>query len=231
MKYEAVIFDLFGTLVQNFTVQQHEGSLEQMAEMLSAPSSDFIRLWYETFNERCTGIFKSPEENIDHVCRELGVKVDDSRRSDAARVRHDLTRNNMIPFPDTIHVLSTLKSAGCKTGLITDCSSEVPALWQDTPFASLFDVTLFSCVVGVKKPDPRIYHLAAEKLAVRPEDCLYVGDGSSNELTGAAEAGMNPVLVLDPAEDNPGIHRVEYEGADWEGPVISSLKEVLNLVK
>ena len=65
MKYEAVIFDLFGTLVKNYTVEQHEGVLRQMASVLSAPSDDFVKLWYESFNERCLGIFKTPEDKID----------------------------------------------------------------------------------------------------------------------------------------------------------------------
>ena len=73
--------------------------------------------------------------------------------------------------------------------------------------------------------------MAAERLEVKPGECLYVGDGSSNELTGAAAAGMHSVLVRHPDEDNSGIHRVDYEGAKWEGPVITSLKEVLNLVE
>jgi putative hydrolase of the HAD superfamily len=231
MKYEAVIFDLFGTLIRNFTVEQHEGSLEQVASILAAPAEGFIRLWYSSFKERCTGILQTTEDNIDYVCRELGVEVDDSRRSDAARIRYDLTRNSMVPFPDTIQVLSTLKSEGYRTGLVSDCSSEVPAVWQETPFAPLIDVAVFSCSVGIKKPDPGIYHLAAERLAVRPEDCLYIGDGSSNELTGAAAVGMHPVLLLIPEEDNPGIHRINYEGADWKGPVIQSLSEVLTLVE
>ena len=73
MKYKAVIFDLFGTLVKNFTVQQHEGTLGQMAEILSAPRDEFIQLWYGTFTMRCLGELKTPEENVEYVCRELGT--------------------------------------------------------------------------------------------------------------------------------------------------------------
>ncbi len=231
MKYAAVIFDLFGTLINNFSTQQHEGVLRQMATVLSAPSEDFVRLWYETFNDRCMGILKTPEDNIDYVCRKLGVPVEDTRRSLAARIRLNLTVSSMTPVPESIAVLSHLKSEGYKTGLVTDCSAEVPAIWQDTPFAPLFDVTVFSCVVGLKKPDPRIYQLAAERLGIEPSSCLYIGDGSSQELTGADAVGMHPVLIHDPEEDTSTIHRVNAEAEEWDGPVISSLKEVLELVK
>ena len=231
MKYKAVIFDLFGTLVKNFTVQQHEGTLGQMAEILSVPRDEFIHLWYSTFDMRCLGELKTPEENVEYVCRELGIAVDKDLVEKAVRIRYALTRDTMIPLPGAIDMLSFLKKQGMKIGLVSDCSSEVPKIWPDTPFDQLFDITIFSCSEGVKKPDPQIYTLAVEKLDVNPEACLYVGDGSSNELTGASAVGMYPVLIIDPEEDVSGTHRVDFEGMDWKGPVISSLKEVLNIVQ
>ena len=231
MKYKAVIFDLFGTLVDNYTIERHENVLRQMASVLSVPSKDFVRLWYETFNDRCMGIFKTPEDNIDYVCRKLGVPVEGSQMSIATSIRLDLTTNSMLPMPGAIATLSSLKMEGYKTGLVTDCSAEVPTIWQDTPFAPLFDVTVFSCKVGLKKPDPRIYQLVAEQLAVKPESCLYIGDGSSQELTGANAVSMHPVLIRDPKEDSRVMHRVEAETDRWDGPAISSLSEVLDLVK
>ncbi|MFC2021065.1 HAD family hydrolase [Chloroflexota bacterium] len=231
MKYKAVIFDLFGTLIENFTKERHENVLRQMAAVLSVPSEDFIRLWYQTFNDRCTGFFKSPEENIDYVCRELGASIDKDKKNEAALIRYHLTESTLLPVPGAIETLIWLKSEGYKMGLVTDCSAEVPSAWNDTPFSPLFDATVFSCRAGLKKPDPRIYLLAAEQSAVKPEDCLYIGDGSSNELTGAAAVGMHPVLIRDPQEESGIVHRVEAEADRWKGPVISSLKEVLELAK
>ena len=231
MKYSAVIFDLFGTLINNYSIQQYEDVLRQMASVLSAPSEDFVRLWYDTFNERCTGVFQSVEANIDYVCQKLGLTAEDSQRGLAARIRLDLTVRSMTPVPDATEVLSYLKSHGYKTGLISDCSSEIPAIWESTPFAPLIDVAIFSSKAGMKKPAPRIYQLATEQLAIGPEKCLYIGDGSSQELTGASAVGMHPVLIRDPDEDSTEVHRVNDEAKGWDGPVISSLKEVLDLVE
>ena len=83
----------------------------------------------------------------------------------------------------------------------------------------------------MQKPDPRIYRLAAEQLAVEPAACLYVGDGESHELTGALRVGMHPVLVRVPGEDSSDLFRVNYEAEEWDGPVISSLKEILPLLE
>jgi putative hydrolase of the HAD superfamily len=157
--------------------------------------------------------------------------VEKDRVEKAALIRYSLTKDTLIPLPGAIEMLDSLKEQGMKTGLVSDCSSEVPNIWTNTPFGHLFDITIFSCTEGVKKPDPQIYTLAAEKLGVDPEDCLYIGDGSSNELTGAAAVGMHLVLIIDPEEDQAGTHRVDFEGGDWIGPVISSLKEVLYIVQ
>ena len=231
MKYKAVIFDLFGTLIHNFNTEEYQTVLRSMASVLLASSDDFIRLWNETFSDRCTGILKSPEGNIEYVCRELGVSIDSDQTSEAALIRYAQTRSTLIPAPGAIETLTRLRMEGYKTGLVTDCSDEAPSIWPDTPFAPLFDVTVFSCQAGIKKPDPRIYRLAAKQLEVEPENCLYVGDGSSQELTGAAAVGMHPVLIRDPEEDSSTVHRVNSENEEWDGPVISTLSEVPDLLK
>ncbi|MFC2011867.1 HAD family hydrolase [Chloroflexota bacterium] len=116
-----------------------------------------------------------------------------------------------------------------KLGLISNCSPETPVIWEDTSFPPLFNVTVFSSSAGVKKPDPRIYQLAVERLVVNPESCLYIGDGDSNELTGALSAGMHPVMIRIADEDSAQPHvSIKQE---WDGPVISSLKEILALIE
>lgn len=231
MKYAAVIFDLFGTLVDNFSLREIRGVLTQMASIVSAPSDDFVQMWFDTFYERGTGVFKSGEDNIKHICQELGANAEDTQIRQAAQIRHEFTVRSLKPRADAVEVLSYLKSKDYKTGLITDCSSEVPSIWKDIPFAPLIDVALFSCIVGIKKPDPRIYKLAVEQLAVEPNKCLYVGDGSSQELTGAAQVGMHPVLISIPSLDITDVHRIDTEAEQWDGPTILSLKDILSLVR
>lgn len=227
MKYKAVIFDLFGTLVNNFSIREQNAILLQMASIVSAPADEFMRLWFGIFNERATGVFGSLEGNIEHICRKLGILAKAHQIQQAAKIRYDFTRQALRPRPDAVQVLSALKSRGYNTALITDCSAETLAAWKDMPFAPLIDVAVFSCSVGLKKPDPRIYRIATDQLGVEPETCLYIGDGSSGELTGAAQVGMHPVL-LSLLEDNPDAHQIDRE--EWAGPTISSLSEVLMLV-
>ena len=159
-----------------------------------------------------------------HICYASGVRADAQQIARAVELRLEYLRGVLTPRKYTVETLTQLRASGYKLGLISDCSSEVPALWPQTPFAPLLDVTVFSCEVKITKPDPRIYQMVSDALRVTPDRCLYVGDGGSGELTGASEFGMDPVLIRAPYDTVTG-HRQE-----WAGTRVSELREVLDLV-
>ena len=227
VKYLAVIFDLFGTLANNFSSREYEDTLVQMASILSLPSDDFRQVWFETSRNRNTGDLKDCEAKIGYICSELGVQPERRQVRHAVQVRLNYIRHVMKPRLGTAEVLSRLRERNCKTGVISDCSDEIPVIWPEIPLASLIDVAVFSCSVGFRKPDPRIYELAAERLHVPLEQCLYVGDGGSMELSGALRVGMHPVLIRLDAESTER-HLINRE--QWDGPTIHSLSEVLTMV-
>jgi phosphoglycolate phosphatase-like HAD superfamily hydrolase len=70
--------------------------------------------------------------------------------------------------------------------------------------------------------------IMCEQLAVNPQACLYVGDGSSRELTGASRVGMHAVLIRVPYEDSDDAHRLDAE--EWQGSTVSALEDLLALV-
>jgi putative hydrolase of the HAD superfamily len=228
MKYKAVIFDLFGTLVDNFTRSDYESVMVNIADILKAPKEAFLKLWKSSFNDRVTGVHSDQRESFTIICRELKIQVSPEQMQRAFDLRMDFSRHTTIPREGSVEVLATLRKDGYKTGLISDCTGEIPLIWDETPFANLFDVKIFSCVVKTKKPDPRIYRMAIDHLKVKPEECLYVGDGSSKELTGALKMGMHPVRIRSP-HDRDEEHFMERED-DWTGPKIAYLEEVLDLV-
>ncbi len=227
-RFRAVVFDLFGTLIQNLQRQEFENTLAEVAASLSLPASDFIRLWGETHEKRSIGFFHYLEADIDHICRTLGTQPDSEALSRAAGTIRSLARVWLSRYrDDAIETLAQLKELGYKTGLISNCTASTPSVWGQTPLGDLIDTPIFSCSVGVKKPSREIYLLACERLASRPDQCVYVADGNEKELTGASLVGMNPVLFRGPDEDpyDEGLDRKE-----WKGPVISELKMILNQV-
>jgi putative hydrolase of the HAD superfamily len=225
--FQAVIFDLFGTLVENFSVSEYQEVLGAMAAVLGVSAGDFARTWMGTFAERTTRGSERTEDDIELMCSHLGVEVGNDAVETIAPMRRDFTRRQMVPRYGALETLTELRAMGLGLGLITDCTIEVPQLWSETAFAPLFDVAVFSCIEGIKKPNPTIYHRACDRLAIEPAQCLYVGDGSSQELTGAERAGLHPVWLAVPAEDDPDVHRVDAER--WTGPSVAALAEVLSL--
>ena len=226
MKYKAIIFDLFGTLVDIIPQQEKDEVFRQMAAVLKAPPEELMRQWAETYDRRIKGGFKDYAENIKHMCRQMGIPFEDKQVEYAAGLRIELEKTELTPRKDAVEVLTHLKSQGYMTCLISDCSLMVPSVWPDTPFAGLIDVTVFSCSLKLRKPHPEFYRLAVEQLAVEPEECLYIADGMSGELAGALKTGMQAVKIQTPKDDVNNPYREE-----WDGTVISSLQEVLILLE
>lgn len=229
-RIRSVVFDFFGTLVPSFSLSGHTEILGQMADLVQAPRTHFIDRWFATFNERALGVIPDVASNILKICQEKNLSPSLEELEEAVSLRFSYGRKAMVPREAAIPTLRRLKGDGYRLGLISDCSSELPALWGNTEFPDFFDVTIFSCEVGVKKPDPKIYQLASEKLKVTPGECLYIGDGGSKELTGADAVGMHPVLLVDEAEAlSTDVHRIGAES--WDGTSISELNEVFGILK
>ena len=229
MKYQAVIFDLFGTLVDHYgSTGEYQAGLDAMAEALSVQAHDFTRLWGETYRQRNVGAFASIEANLEQICRDMSAPVEPPRIAEAVRIRLAFIQQALTPRPDAVETLERLRAAGCKIGLISNCSGDVPALWPETPFAPLVEAPVFSATAGLLKPDPRIYGLACDRLSVTPGDCLYVADGEGDELEAAVDAGMEAALIRVPYEERADLTRLDPQM--WRGPMVAAVAEVLTLV-
>lgn len=101
-------------------------------------------------------------------------------------------------------------------------------LFSQSDLAQYIDIPIFSCEEQLKKPARRIYEIACKRLNVEPEECVYVGDGSSEELTGAASVGMRPILKRADLCDVYDPHRSDVE--NWQGHVIDDISELCNIV-
>lgn len=102
-------------------------------------------------------------------------------------------------------------------------------LWPESPTAGLIDAPVFSCVEGVRKPDPRLFRAACQRLGVEPGACIYVADGYHGELATARALGMEAVLLEVPGE--PTSEFRPDEAATWAGRRIRALSELVGLVK
>ena len=169
--------------------------------MLGLDRDQFTREWSLVSADRMVGVL-STKTALLHICRRLGVLHREDRIQASVEVRFAQVRDGLTPRHGTVETLSSLRDRGLCIGLISNCSEEVSRLWDSTPFASLVDAAGLSCEVGLEKPDPQIYSTASERLGVYLAHCLFVGDGSGGELSGASQAGMKAVLMRAPDDQD-----------------------------
>ena len=135
--YKAVIFDLFGTLID---LPNYHENRDEMADVLGIDRDVLEGEWAEVMHGLMTGSFPSIEAGLMHICRSLGVYPGEDQIKASARMRLEYSRDAFIPRPGVIETHAALKNRGYKVGLISNCMEEVARLWDSTPFAPLFDV-------------------------------------------------------------------------------------------
>lgn len=187
---KAVVFDMYETLITHFKAPLYFGF--EMARDAEVSEEIFIPLWRATEDDRTTGVLPM-DVAIEKVLRECGAYSDEKvkllmrkrieNKEECFRQLHE----GIIPM------LDGLKSRGLKVALISNCFTEEAMVIRGSVVFPYFDVAMMSCEQGVKKPDKEIYYRCLNELGVDATECLYVGDGGSNELSVAREVGMKPL--------------------------------------
>lgn len=219
----AICFDLFNTLV----------SVGEVPDAIGRYTADVLGIDHEVWNSACFG----PDHDIcrptehEDILRTLAHSIDpsippeliaDATRERQARFDHALCNVKS----STLHALQTLKSTGFRLALISNASTGEVAAWSNSPLAPLFDVTLFSCECGFKKPEPAIYLQAMAQLGLSAAECVFVGDGGSREFHGAGELGMQTILTREFLKPSR-YHKVIAEQGEKIGREIDCLQELL----
>ncbi len=190
---KAVIFDMFETLVTHYNSPLYFGN--EIAEDLPIEKSKFLEEWNRYEDDRTLGKIGLEEvlykillkNNVDRTeLIELVVK----KRKEAKKKCFDNISNEIL------EMLKTLKKENIKVGLISNCFSEEVDVIKQSELYEYFDVVCLSYELGLKKPDPRIFKKCIRELHVHESECLYVGDGGSDELAAASSVGMKTMQAI-----------------------------------
>ncbi len=189
----AVIFDMFETLITHYNSPLYFGA--HMAEDAGIPEDKLQSIWRPTEEERTIGKL-TLEEVLEKILREnqcfsevlLKQIVDKRIAAKEACFRH--LHSEIIPM------LSMLKERGFLIGLISNCFSEEAWVIRRSELFSYFDAVYLSYEQGIQKPDEEIFKRCMAGLSVKPEECVYVGDGGSEELETARKLGMKAVQAV-----------------------------------
>jgi putative hydrolase of the HAD superfamily len=108
--------------------------------------------------------------------------------------------------PGTLEALERLKSQGFKLAVVSNADGNVERDAKDFGLAPFFDTIVDSHVVGVAKPDPRIFHIALKRLGVTPQEARFAGDIYAIDMVGARAAGIEAALI----DQHDRYHWVEH---------------------
>jgi putative hydrolase of the HAD superfamily len=91
--------------------------------------------------------------------------------------------------------LERLRAANLKLAVVSNSEGTIEQMLREIDLHRLFDTVIDSAVVGFTKPDPRIFHLALDRLGVTAGAALMVGDSPSADVDGAHAAGLRAALI------------------------------------
>lgn len=123
---------------------------------------------------------------------------------DAAQIPEAMVAIRQHPFPHlfwarmeegTREMLDWFRERGCRLGVISNAEGQIQRLLEHAGLDSRFDVVVDSAVVGMSKPDERIFRYAIDQVGACPERSVYVGDLYEVDVLGARGVGMTPVLI------------------------------------
>jgi putative hydrolase of the HAD superfamily len=191
----AVLFDLFHTLVN--VPPPSQADERSVPEILGVPPEEWQRLYYdEDVIGRCLGHVRDSVEAMRMVTHSIDPSVKEDQILAAVKSRRRRFEMGLVKVEHSIlEALENLRAAGIRTAIVSDAGADDVESWPLCPLGSRVDNTVFSYEVGYRKPDPRIYRTALSALGVSPEDAIFVGDGGSDEHTGARAVGLRSVLV------------------------------------
>ena len=194
MTYKAVIWDFGGVITSSpfeaFNNFEKENNLPMdIIRTINSENSD-INAWAK---------FEKNDISVN--------EFDELFKNEASNKGFDITGKQIIKLlsgkirPFMVDFLNELKGnykLGCITNNVqTDKNDKKNHSKEVSKVMSLFDNVIESSLVGIRKPDPRIYYMSCEALDVLPESCIYLDDLGIN-LKPARAIGMTTIKVTDP---------------------------------
>ena len=190
-----IIFDLFHTL----STLAHTGARGvDLHTMLGVSRETVNEALFEGSHDRLTGVISDPASVIADIAARCGASPSGEQCRSAATRRAARFAESLRLTP--LHILETLdclRANGKQLALISNADVTEISGWDTSPLAPRFVVALLSCRGRVGRTRSEIYRLCLTKLGARPDECVFVGDGGSNEFVGAREAGIPSICTTE----------------------------------
>jgi putative hydrolase of the HAD superfamily len=211
IEYKAVIFDLHYTILR---LSPSRGVIYQRIfkkHGFNAPPREikkvFSAVWNEYGDNKISEDFKNhhDERYIEEwwfnfhfkMLKKLGLENRDLARMINRDISNQFYSNHQIHeiYDDAKKILPYLKKHNIKLALATNGYKSTKRIIEYFGLSKYFDHILISCDVGFSKPDQKLYHLIAQRLSLKPDEILCVGDSYSIDIIGAKKAGCGAAII------------------------------------
>lgn len=235
---KAIIFDLYGTLIDIHTDEESDLFWEQLS--LFYGYSGAIYAFQELRDNYISevGKIKSEIRNVEYPDIELldvfkslygikNVEVTDAKVKETASVFRLLSTDYITLYPYAVKLLEFLQESEYKVILLSNAQryftmNELIL----TGIEEYFDNIYISSDYKVCKPDPIFYNIMLENEKLKAEECIYIGNDHTTDIAGANRVGMDSIYL----HTNCSQHILDEFDCKWKiNP--GNLEEVIEIIK
>jgi HAD superfamily hydrolase (TIGR01509 family) len=202
-KIRAVTFDFGQTLAEldHDFLQRRAHSFGAELDPIASHAAT-VSAWYAYGTAKSLGHARAWQAMMLELLRAGGVRKIRSEMADPeyaekiaqllwdAQPTHNLWRK---PIAGMFELVSELGARKLPVGIISNSEGHLAELVEELGYSALFTVVIDSGRVGVDKPDPRIFELAAQALGVELSQIVHVGDAWEADVLGARAAGARAI--------------------------------------
>lgn len=206
--YDAVFFDVGNTLLFAYPSVGHVceeilrasgrihdlDEIERLLPLVDEYYEDRYRTddTFWTDDERAADVWTGMYSLL---CHRLGIPEEEAATLSRAVYDAFGDASRWRAYDDVVPAFERLRACGVKVGIISNWDTRLEGILAGLGLLPLIDTVVSSAVVGLHKPDPRIFELACRRFDVLPEACAHVGDHYYSDVVGARAVGITPVLI------------------------------------
>lgn len=198
-RIKSVIFDWGGVLIDD----PAPGLMRYCAEAVGVSEENYVKAHSKFAEDFQKGLI-SEDIFWERICSELNVP-----KPKVPSLWAEAFKAAYVPREDIFSVAACLQENGYKTAVLSN--TEAPAMqhFQQQRY-NMFDVLVFSCAEGTRKPERKIYEITIKKLGSQPGQSVLIDD-KPEYINGAKEAGLNTILFQSVEQVNDELARLSVE--------------------
>jgi len=205
MKYQAIIFDVGDTLLENCPSEKQIFvdrikclNFEVDDQLAVAIANAIMEVANEQIQKEQKGVSRMSDEDFVAMQDKAALSCVKTNKDETEMLkilsRIPLPKQELKIIPGTMEVLQTLRDRGFRLGIVSNHRAWLLDFLEEIGLSAFFETIIISDIVGVEKPDVRIMQIALDRLLLDASSCLYVGDHPLDVLC-SKNAGIDCVWL------------------------------------